>query len=319
MSVGPRVLVVGAGGLGCPALLALGAAGVRQVTVMDPDRVELTNLHRQILYAEGDLGAPKATLAAQRFEARFPGARAVGVVAAFEGPSADLLREHDLVLDGTDRVETKLMLADACLDAGVPFVFAGVVGTDGQVLGVTPGVSACPRCLFDEAPPPGAAPSCAELGIIGPIAGVVAARQVAVGMSLGGAAPEQDVLWVYDGLRDRERRIPLARQPDCRGCGARQHARGSWEEPALTAAAAPAAVLDLATLVCPATYVATARALESLPVGGRLWVHLGSDEARRNVPASARAAGHRVLARETDGHVHRILLERGPPTGRGEP
>lgn len=309
----PRVLVIGAGGLGCPALLALGHAGVRQVTILEPDRVELTNLHRQLLYTEADVGHPKAEVAARAFEGRFPGAAARAVAAAFAADTAALLAEHDLVLDGTDTFETKLAIADACLDAGVPFVFAGVVGTEGQVLGVRPGHSACPRCLFDEAPPPGAAPTCAELGILGPIAGIVAARQVEVGLSLLGLAPLVDGLWTYDGLRDRARTVPLRRAADCRGCGDRRHARGVLAADLLTdGLPADAAVLDLAGLVCPATYVATQKALDVLPPGAQLWVHLTSDEAQRSVPASARAAGHKVLARTSDGHTHRVLLERGP-------
>lgn len=313
----PRVLIVGAGGLGCPALLALGEAGVRDVTILEPDRVELTNLHRQILYTEADVGVAKAAVAASVFERMFAGARIRALAVAFSSQTAALLYEHDLVLDGTDAIETKLALADACIDGGVPFAFAGVVGTEGQVLGVLPERSACPRCLFDEAPPPGAAPTCAELGIIGPIAGVVAARQVEVGLSLLGAAPMVDGLWTYDGLRDRERVVPLRRVGDCRGCGDRRHVRGHLTGDVAGSSAAEAPVLDLAGLVCPATYVATQRALDELPEGALLWVRLTSDEAQRSVPASARAAGHRVLARTSDGEVHTLLLERGPSASQG--
>lgn len=306
-----RVLVIGAGGLGCPALLALAEAGVEQVTLLEPDRVELTNLHRQVLYTEADVGTPKARVAARVLGERYPGLRLDARELAFSADTQALVREHAWVLDGTDGLETKLAIADACVDAGVPFVYAGVVGTEGHVLGVLPERSACPRCLFDEVPPPGAAPTCAELGIVGPIAGIVAARQVEVGLSLGGASPLVDRLWSYDGLRDRARSVPLRRQADCRGCGARRDLRGRLELAPADAPVSDAPVLDLAGLVCPATYVATARALDRLPRGGALWVHLTSDEAQRNVPASARAAGHRVLARHSDGRVHRVLLQRG--------
>lgn len=305
-----RVLVIGAGGLGCPALLALGEAGVDEVTVLEPDRVELSNLHRQVLYAEADVGEPKARAATRMLARRFPGLRVHALEVAFSAQTQGLVREHTWVLDGTDGLETKLAIADACVDAGVPFVYAGVVGTDGQVLGVLPGRSACPRCLFDEVPPPGAAPTCAELGIVGPVAGIVAARQVEVGLSLVGPRPDVDRLWTYDGLRDRTRMVELRRQADCRGCGARRDQRGRVDLVPQEGLERDAPVLDLAGLVCPATYVATARALDGLPPGGALWVHLTSDEAQRNVPASARAAGHRVLARHSDGRVHRVLLQR---------
>lgn len=305
-----RVLVIGAGGLGCPALLALGEAGVDEITLLEPDRVELSNLHRQVLYTEADIGEPKARVAARVLGGRFPNLRIRALESAFSAQTQSLVSEHTWVLDGTDGLATKLAIADACVDAGVPFVYAGVVGTDGQVLGVLPGRSACPRCLFDEVPPPGAAPTCAELGIVGPVAGIVAARQVEVGLSLAGAAPHVDELWSYDGLRDRARTIPLRRQADCRGCGARRDQRGDTDQAEPVGVERDAPVLDLAGLVCPATYVATARALERLAPGDSLWVHLTSDEAQRNVPASARAAGHRVLARRTDGRVHRVLLQR---------
>lgn len=306
-----RVLVIGAGGLGCPALLALGEAGVDEVTLLEPDRVELSNLHRQVLYTEADVGAPKAVVAARALRERFPRLRIHALELAFSAQTQALIGDHTWVLDGTDGLATKLAIADACVDAGVPFVYAGVVGTDGQVLGVLPGHSACPRCLFDEVPPPGAAPTCAELGIVGPVAGIVAARQVEVGLSLGGRAPVVDGLWTYDGLRDRARTIPLRRQADCRGCGSRRDQRGDADPAEPVGAEREAPVLDLVGLVCPATYVATARALERLAPGDSLWVHLTSDEAQRNVPASARAAGHRVLARRSDGRVHRVLLQRG--------
>jgi adenylyltransferase/sulfurtransferase len=182
-----HVLVIGAGGLGCPALLALGEAGVDEITVLEPDRVELSNLHRQVLYTEADIGAPKVHVAARALSGRFPNLRVRALELAFSAQTQALVGEHTWVLDATDGLATKLAIADACVDAGVPFVYAGVVGTDGQVLGVLPGRSACPRCLFDEVPPPGAAPTCAELGIVGPVAGIVAARQVEVGLSGSGA------------------------------------------------------------------------------------------------------------------------------------
>jgi len=309
-----RVLVIGVGGLGCPALLALGEAGVHAITIIDPDRVEATNLHRQILYREADIGQPKVARARAELARRYPRMAITALRETFSARHAELLAAHELVLDGTDRFETKLAIADACVDAGVPFVFAGVVGTEGQVLGVLPGRSACPRCLFDEAPPPGAAPSCSELGILGPIAGLVAAEQVATGLSLSSSAPRINRLWTYDGLRDRERSIPLARAADCRGCGARRHLRGALVE-SLDAVSADAPVLDLSGLVCPATFVETRRALERMPEGARLWVHLTSDEAQRSVPASLAAAGHRVLARVSDGETHRLLLERAAREG----
>ncbi len=215
-----RLLVIGAGGLGAPALLGLGARGFQSLTLLDPDRVELQNLHRQILYRERDVGRPKVECAAAALASYFPGIEIDARPVAFCAENRNLVAEHEVVLDATDGFETKLALNDACVDHGVPYVFGGVVGHEGQAMAVLPGVSACVRCLFEEAPPPGAAPTCAELGILGPVAGIVAAKQVELAVAL--AAGERAVLdriWIYDGQRDRARDVALRRASDCRGCG----------------------------------------------------------------------------------------------------
>lgn len=314
---GKSALVVGAGGLGCPALLALAAGGVRRLGIMEPDRVELSNLHRQILYREEDLGAQKAERAREALLRRFPGLEIQLFQAPFAAETHDVVSQFDVVLDGTDHFPTKLALADACVDRGVDLVFGGVVGYEGQVLGVRPGASACPRCLFDEAPPPGAAPTCAELGILGPVAGIVGARQAMTAIALleGSGEPVLDRLWVYDGRRDRARIVSLRRAGDCRGCGARRHLRGVLAPVEAAPGSLEARVVDLSGLVCPATYTETRRILERLPQEGRVWIHLTSDEAARNVPRSAVAAGHLVLAQLSDGRTHRVLLQRGPVDG----
>jgi adenylyltransferase/sulfurtransferase len=314
------VLVIGAGGLGAPALLGLAATGVRRITIFDPDRVERTNLHRQILYTEADLGEPKAIVARRRLLDRFPELEIAAEPIAFGATTMARVAEHEVVLDGTDRFETKLAISDACVDLRIPYVFGGVIGFDGQVLGHRPG-SACLRCLFEEAPPPGAAPTCEELGIVGPVAGIVAARQVEVALGLLSGDPRAvEALWVYDGRRDVARSVPLSRAEDCRGCGTARSARG-WQGGSsppgtpLEGLGAGVEELDLRHAVCPTSFIETRRALERLPEGGRLWVQLGSDESARSVPASALAAGYRVLVRLWDGRVHRLLLERPADEG----
>jgi molybdopterin-synthase adenylyltransferase len=305
-----RVLVIGAGGLGTPALYALGAAGVRHVTILEPDRVELTNLHRQILFRERDVGEPKAVVAKRALLERFPRMSVEAIPGAFSSETDALLGDHELVLDGTDRFETKLAISDGCVDHGVRYVFAGVVGFEGQALGTLPGRSACLRCLFEEAPPPGSAPTCAEVGILGPIAGIVAAKQVEIGLSLFGSEPLVDRLYAYDGTLDRERWVKLRRDPLCRGCGSDRSRRGAFDGLDLAPAEISAPVLDLQGEVCPNTFIAARRALDRLPTGGRIWVYLDSDESLRSLPASLAAAGHRLLARSTDGRLHRLLVER---------
>lgn len=309
-----RVLLIGAGGLGTPAALALAHAGLRELTILDPDRVDLTNLHRQVLYTERDVGHPKASALAAALRGKFPKLEVEAIEGAFRaGGAPDLLPRFDAVIDGTDRFETKLAVSDACVDLGVPFVFGGVVGFDAQVLAVRPGESACVRCLFDDAPPPGAAATCADLGILGPVAGLAGAKQADAALALlDGRRDVLDALWIYDGLRDRERNVALRRAPDCKGCGARRAERAHLDAP-LPAEGPSAPELDLTALVCPGTYLAARRALEPMAPGERIWVLLSSDESARNVPASAVASGHKVLASSSDGRVHRVLLERGTP------
>jgi molybdopterin/thiamine biosynthesis adenylyltransferase/TusA-related sulfurtransferase len=304
-----RALLIGAGGLGVPAAWSLAARGGVALSIWDPDRVETSNLHRQILYREADVGRPKALVAQERLQAQFPGLELEVQVDAFGPHAASQLANFDVVLDGTDHFEVKLELHDLCLDAGVPYVFGGVLGTEGQVLGVRPGQSACLRCLFDEAPPPGAAATCAEVGILGPIAGIVAAEQTRVALGLLADHPGGQ-LWSYDGIRDRARVIPIPRMSDCRGCGARRHLRGVLEAPPTFAEGEEADTLDLSGRSCPTTFIETNKRLQGLPPGARLWVQLTSDESARSVPRSCVAAGHKVLAQRVDGRHHFVLLQR---------
>jgi adenylyltransferase/sulfurtransferase len=304
------VLLIGAGGLGTPALLALAARGARRIGILEPDRVEVSNLHRQILYREEDVGRFKVECAAAALSRRYPRLEIEAHVKSFEASTHDLVSSYDIVLDGTDGFETKLAISDACIDRGVLYVFASVAGREGQVLAVAPHRSACVRCLFDDAPPPGGAPTCAELGILGPIAGLVAAKQVASAAALlAGRTEVLDRIWLYDGGTDSARTVMLRRAPDCRGCGGFAMRRGLSSPLQLDQDDAP--VVDLSGYVCPATYTETRKVLERLPHRGRVWIHLTSDEAARNVPRSALAAGHRVLAQLSDGRTHRVLLERG--------
>jgi adenylyltransferase/sulfurtransferase len=304
------VLVIGAGGLGTPALLALAVRGVRRIGILEPDRVELSNLHRQILYREEDIGRFKAECASAALSRRFPRLEIEAYVASFEAETHDLISSYDIVLDGTDSFDTKLAISDACTDRGILNVFASVAGVEGQVLAVAPHHSACVRCLFDDAPGPAEAPTCDELGILGPIAGVVAAKQVASAAALlAGRTEVLDRIWLYDGAGDSARTVRLRRAPDCRGCGRNVLSRGATAPLSLQDVEAP--VVDLSGQICPATYTETRRVLERLPDRGRVWIQFTSDEAARNVPRSAIAAGHRVLARVSDGRTHRLLLERG--------
>jgi molybdopterin-synthase adenylyltransferase len=312
-----RVLIVGAGGLGCPVAISLAHHGGFAIDFLDPDRVELSNLHRQILYRETDLGRPKASVAAERLFAQFPSCEAQGMVGGFSPNRADLLEDYDAVVDATDQFTTKLQLADACWDAGVDYVFGGVVAFEGQVMGVRPGVSSCIRCLFDRGPAEGEGLSCEQQGILGPIAGIVGAKQAEVLMRMRGPDPEAALnrLWVYEDDVGGFRTVRVRSRGDCPGCGRPPFRRRGWgEEPtangSLASGAKEARELRLEHLVCPHTFVETRKALSAMVDGDRLWVVLGSDEAARNVPVAAIAAGHRVLAQSSEGRLHRILIQK---------
>jgi adenylyltransferase/sulfurtransferase len=215
-----RVLVVGIGGLGAPAARALAEAGVGTLGLVDPDLVELSNLHRQPLYDDADVGAPKVEAAAARLRALAPALAIETHRRRCDADDAPLFRRFDVVLDGTDTIAAKFDVNDAAVAAGVPLVHAGVLGWRAQVMTVLPGASACYRCVFEEAPPPGDVPSCSEAGVLGPVPALAAALQAADALRIvTGVAPlYAGRLLALDLLDGRWRAVPLARNPRCPTC-----------------------------------------------------------------------------------------------------
>lgn len=213
-----HVVIVGAGGLGCPALLELARAGVGRVTVVDYDVVDLSNLNRQVLYRAEDVGRPKAECAAARMNAMFP---LTSVEARMQRlTAADLpvvFTPADFVIDATDGVAAKFMINDGAVALGRPFSHAGILGFVGQMLSVVPGQSACLRCLFPEAPPPDTVPSCQEAGILGAIAGAIGSlqAQAAINHLRGRSVKNINQLLTFDGLSGRWRRVSLSPNPRC--------------------------------------------------------------------------------------------------------
>lgn len=216
-----RVLVVGIGGLGCPAALGLAEAGVGTLGLVDGDRVELSNLQRQILHGMATLGQAKTESAATALRGRRPSL----AVETFAGrwpaaTPADLLERFDVVVDGSDRAATKLALNDACVAAGVPYVYAGAVGWDGQWMAILPGRTACLRCLFGNSDG-GHEPTCGEIGVLAPIVGLIGFQQAAEAVKLltdpDTAATNR--LTTYDGLRQRFYTVRVARKANCPACG----------------------------------------------------------------------------------------------------
>jgi molybdopterin-synthase adenylyltransferase len=220
-----HVVIVGAGGLGCPALLQLASAGVGNVTVIDYDVVELSNLNRQVLYRTDDIGRPKADCAATRVAAVFPHTRiATRLDRLTEHNLPTLFAGADFVIDATDGVAAKFIINDGAVALGYPFCHAGILGFLGQTMTVVPGRSACLRCLFPEAPPPDAVPSCQEAGILGAIAGAIGSvqAQAALNHLRGRSTDNIDRLLTFDGLTGRWRRIALRANPRCPLPGCRQ-------------------------------------------------------------------------------------------------
>ncbi len=219
-----RVLIVGAGGLGSPLALYLAAAGVGTLGLIDDDRVELSNLQRQIAHTTDRIGTPKVQSAAAAVRAINPATR----IEAHEtrlGPdnALDLARGYDLVCDGTDNFATRFLLADACALAGCTLVSAAVLRFEGQISTFKPHAGGpCYRCLYPEPPPEGLVPSCAEAGVFGAVTGVMGTLQatevlkelLGIGEGLSGR------LLIWDALAARFREVRLRRDPNCALCGA---------------------------------------------------------------------------------------------------
>jgi len=218
---GGRALIVGAGGLGCPAALALAAAGVRVLGIMDDDVVDASNLHRQIWHRESTVGMNKAASLAGALRERFPDVAVTVHDARFCVETAGLLSSYDVVVDATDNFTAKFLLNDAAVLARKPLVHAAAVEMHGQILTVPAGGGPCYRCLFEEMPPLGVGPSCAEQGVLGPVPGVLGSLQGAEAARLLRGEPPAFVgrLVQYDAASLNVREVRYKRNPACAVCG----------------------------------------------------------------------------------------------------
>ncbi|AWB83924.1 ThiF family adenylyltransferase [Corynebacterium liangguodongii] len=207
-----HVVVVGAGGLGAPALLYLAGAGVGRLTIVDADSVELSNLHRQVIHTEGGIGTPKASSAAAEVRRRNS---AIEVRAIARDVTADnaaeLIGGADLVLDGTDNFAARYAISRACAREGIPHVWASILGFDAQVSVYWAGHGPCYEDIFPTPPPPGAVPSCADNGVLGPVVGVVGTTMAleAVKVLAGVGQPLIGRIGYFDGLRGEWEYIEL--------------------------------------------------------------------------------------------------------------
>jgi adenylyltransferase/sulfurtransferase len=217
-----RVVVVGAGGLGSPAAMYLAAAGVGVLGLVDSDRVELSNLQRQILHGTTSLDVPKVLSARARLADLNPGVRIVAHALRLEPATVrGVLAGYDVVVEGSDNLATKLAVNDACVELGLPLVAAGILRWEGQLLVVRPGDSACYRCVYRDVPPEGAVPTCEAAGILGPVAGVVGALQAveALKLALGLPTAATGRLLIYDGIATELLPVATRRDPACPACG----------------------------------------------------------------------------------------------------
>jgi sulfur-carrier protein adenylyltransferase/sulfurtransferase len=217
-----RVLCVGAGGLGSPALLYLAAAGVGTLGVIDFDIVDESNLQRQIIHGQSDVGRPKAESARDSIREINPNVNVILHETALDNDNAlDIFSQYDLIVDGTDNFATRYLVNDACVLLGKPYVWGSIYRFDGQASVFWAEHGPCYRCLYPEPPPPGMVPSCAEGGVLGVLCGSIGSIQVTeaiklltgVGDSLAGR------LMIYDALEMSYRTVRVRKDPECPICG----------------------------------------------------------------------------------------------------
>ncbi len=221
-----KVLVVGAGGLGSPALLYLAAAGVGTLGVVDFDTVETSNLQRQIIHDSDHVGRLKTASAARRITALNPDVRVETYPERLRSENAlELFAPYDLVVDGSDNFATRYLVNDACVLTGKPLLYGAMAQFEGQLSllhAPTPaGLGPCYRCLYPTPPAPGTVPNCAEAGVFGALPGVLGSLLAveAVKTLLGLGASLAGTLLHYDALYGETRRVSVVRKPDCAVCG----------------------------------------------------------------------------------------------------
>lgn len=218
-----KVCIIGAGGLGSPAAMYLTAAGVGTIGIADADEVELSNLQRQILHGTDDLGKKKVQSAKETLRRLDPDTVVHTYPVFVNGENIlEIIREYDFVIDAADNFRTKFLINDACVLAEKPFVHAGVIRFQGQLMTYVPGQGPCYRCIFRDPPPEGAVLSASQAGIMGAVCGVIGSLQAmeAVKYVLGAGELLTGRLLTYDALTAQFRTIRLPeRTADCKVCG----------------------------------------------------------------------------------------------------
>ncbi|HEX3738583.1 MAG TPA: molybdopterin-synthase adenylyltransferase MoeB [Terriglobales bacterium] len=217
-----KVLCIGAGGLGSPLALYLGAAGVGTLGIVDFDVVDYTNLQRQIIHSTADVGRPKLDSAADKLKAMNPFLNIRKFNTRLSSDNAiELFKEFDIIADGTDNFPTRYLVNDACVLTGKPNVYGSIFRFEGQASIFATKEGPCYRCLYPEPPPPGLVPSCAEGGVLGILPGLVGVIQAteAIKLILGAGDPLIGRLLLIDALAMKFRELKLRKNPDCPACG----------------------------------------------------------------------------------------------------
>lgn len=215
-------LIIGAGGLGSPAALYLAAAGVGRIGLVDFDNVDVTNLHRQVLYGTSDVGRPKLEVAAERLRDANRDITIETHQATLTSANAfEIMKPYDVILDGTDNFPTRYLVNDACVMLGKPNVYAAIFRFEGQASVFDARRGPCYRCLYPDPPPPHLVPSCAEAGVLGVLPGIVGTIQAAEALKLLTPVGEPLIgkLLLFDALSMSFRTLRIAKNPGCKVCG----------------------------------------------------------------------------------------------------
>ena len=326
-----RVLLIGAGGLGCPAAQYLTAAGVGTIGLVDDDVVSASNLQRQILYSTSDVGRAKVDVARERLEALNADVEIQTFATRLDSSNAlELFADFDVIVDGTDNFPTRYLTNDACVLLGKPNVHGSVFRFEGQASVFDARHGPCYRCLYPEPPPPGAVPSCAEGGVLGILPGTMALVQATETLKIltGLGTPLHGRLLHYDALEMSWREFKMQKDPGCPICGENPVIRELIDYEGFCGMPAREASESLEVAQISAASLAARRArgegtflldvreageVERSRIEGSYWIPLGELEARIEEILHAKDAGIVVHCRTggRSARAARLLLERG--------
>lgn len=217
-----KVLIIGTGGLGSPVAFYLAAAGVGTIGIIDDDVVDLSNLQRQILHSTKDVGRPKVESAKEKLLALNPDCNIVTYQERLMANNIlDIIKDYDIIVDGTDNFATRFVTNDACVMTKKPFIHGGILRFNGQALTVVPGEGPCFRCIFHEPPPAGSVPTCSQAGVLGVLAGTIGLIQATEVLKflLGKGDLLIGRLLMYDALDMKFREVQVKKNPQCPVCG----------------------------------------------------------------------------------------------------